>query len=350
MWISHLIFSLNTGGTENMLIDIINEQSKRVKVLLIIINKDYDYLLLAAISKRVKVVLINRKPASKSVVDFLRVNALFFYYNPVVIHCHNQKLIAFLLSNFKKKAVFTAHTTGLDQSLLCKYKKCYAISKGVMFDILNKGDVKVKVIYNGVNAELVIPKPHYMADKKTGIFKIVQIGRLNHIQKGQDILLHALKELIELGVNTIQVVFVGDGSSRLYLETMVEDLNLTKYVQFLGALDRNEIYTKLCGYDLLVQPSRQEGFGLSIVEGMLARLPVLIADLAGPFEVIDQGRYGFYFKSGDVADLRLKIMKIMEGYPSEDMKMKIDAAQVYSQQQFSIINTANNYLLEYNSL
>ena len=65
-------------------------------------------------------------------------------------------------------------------------------------------------------------------------------------------------------------------------------------------------------YDLLVQPSRYEGFGLTVVEGMAAGVPVLVSDIEGPMEVIDKGRHGFAFRSEDFHDCGDRMMEIME--------------------------------------
>ncbi len=43
---------------------------------------------------------------------------------------------------------------------------------------------------------------------------------------------------------------------------------------------------------------------------MLAKIPVLVSNIEGPLEIIENGKYGFYFKSGDVEDLTHKILKI----------------------------------------
>lgn len=359
MWIAHLIFSLNIGGTENMLIDITREQSRQVNVLLIIVNNDYDPGLLATISRKVKVILIDRRPdakyasGAKSLLHFARINALLLYYRPVAIHCHNQKLIEGLFFKpLKNKAVFTAHTTGLALSLTRRYRKCFAISEGVKAEILRRGELAVEVIYNGVHVDRVQCRDLSREQRKVpgDPFKIIQLGRLDHVLKGQDLLLYALKELKEAGLSDIRVDFYGDGASKDFLKELTRDLNLSKNVRFLGAADRSEVYQKLCNYQLLVQPSFKEGFGLSVVEGIMAGIPVLVSDIEGPMEVIGQGEYGFYFKTGDVDDLKERLLWVMTHYYTDEVKSKVATAILYAKEHFDIRNTARRYLEAYKRL
>lgn len=359
MWVVHLIFSLNSGGTENMLVDIAREQSSQVNVLLIIVNDDYDPVLLAVIPPSVKVIRVGRTPKTnfahraKSMWYFAKVNALLLYYRPMAIHCHNQKLIdGLFFKSLRNKAVFTAHTTGLSLALLSRYRKCFAISKGVKAEILRRGHLPVEVIYNGVHPKLVRCKHPFSAQAQVPVaaFKIIQLGRLDHALKGQDLLLYALKGIRDAGHRNIQLDLCGDGASRSFLKALTQKLGLVNNVRFLGSLRRSEVYQKLGDYQLLVQPSLREGFGLSVVEGMLAGIPVLVSDLEGPMEVVGQGQYGFYFKTGDVDDLKKRLLWVMTHYYTGEVEYKVAAAIQHTKMHFDIRLTARRYLEVYKTL
>ena len=74
MKILHLIFSFNVGGAETMLIDIINQQIQKHKVALLIINNQYNETLIRKINSKVDIILLNRIPKSRNIVDVFRLN------------------------------------------------------------------------------------------------------------------------------------------------------------------------------------------------------------------------------------------------------------------------------------
>jgi len=62
MRVIHLIWGLNTGGSETMLVDIVNEQSLTAEVVVLIGNADVDLAVLERISPKVEVKFLGRQP------------------------------------------------------------------------------------------------------------------------------------------------------------------------------------------------------------------------------------------------------------------------------------------------
>lgn len=69
-------------------------------------------------------------------------------------------------------------------------------------------------------------------------------------------------------------------------------MHLEDHVIFEGLKEQAWIYENLCRYDLFIQPSRYEGFGLTVAEAISAKVPVLVSNIEGPLEIIDGGRLG----------------------------------------------------------
>ena len=116
-------------------------------------------------------------------------------------------------------------------------------------------------------------------------------------------------------------------------------------LQNITAITCLSIYSHLKEYDLLIQPSISEGFGLTVVEGMVAKLPVLVSSNSGPIEIIKNGQCGFFFKKGDFWDCTEKIKGIIES-PSEVHKVAISGYR-HAIENFNIDNTVKNYQKEY---
>jgi glycosyltransferase involved in cell wall biosynthesis len=106
---------------------------------------------------------------------------------------------------------------------------------------------------------------------------ILFLARL-HTMKGPDLLLdafaHMARELPEL-----QLAFAGPDFGMLdVLKRRVADLQLVERVHFLGLVSGSDRLWLLENSVCLCQPSRDEGFSLSILEAMACRCPVVISD------------------------------------------------------------------------
>lgn len=343
MTITHLIYSFTTGGAETMLVDIANEQAKDNDVNIVIINRKYNTRLINKIDKSVGVYFIERKEGSKNPLPLLKLNILLLRLNSNTIHCHNFNLSPLLLPLFKKKSVLTIHDVTLETNYYNSYKKLFAISKIVQSDILNRSAMNATLVYNGICCDSVQQKEKYY---KSNSFKMVIVSRLVHEKKGQHLAIEALNIIKRKGISNINLDFIGSGSSEQFLKELSENYELSNQINFLGYRDRDYIYNHLNSYDLLIQPSLYEGFGLTVTEGMAARIPVLVSNVDGPMEIIDHGKYGYYFKSGIAEDLANKIEDIYK-LSNEAIDMMTSKAYTRAVNSFDITKTANEYLKLY---
>ncbi|SHE69562.1 Glycosyltransferase involved in cell wall bisynthesis [Mariniphaga anaerophila] len=343
MKITHIIYSLNTGGTETMLVDIANEQAKTEDVSVIIVNKSINEYIAGKFHDGIKTYRIEREPGSRNPLKLVKFNLLLKEINPDVIHCHNHTLINLIKWPLKGVKYLTVHALNYPIVNFNKYDKLFAISESVKKDILSKGNYKVQVVYNGIHTELITQKKHFKPDAP---FKIIQVSRLNHTQKGQHILIEALS-LIKKNNPKLQFTadFIGEGESLDYLKKLVDKNDLSQNIRFWGNQTRSFVYQNLHKYDLLVQPSLFEGFGLTVAEAMAAKVPVLVSNINGPMEIIGNGEYGAYFKSEKIDDCADKIERIIKKY--EFQKITTLKAYNYCFANFSIESTSEKYLNNY---
>lgn len=344
MHIIHLTWSLQLGGLETMLVNIINEQIKEEKVSLIVINESFDKTLIKKIDSRIKVYYLHRHLKSKNIFPYLKLNFLLLKLAPTIIHCHAPRIGMILLPTFKKKMLWTIHDTNIDEKYFKYYSHYCSISKSVFNDVKRRIGIEAPIIYNGINVSDFKKKDK--TSNRSNIFNIVQVSRLMHEKKGQHILVMAVKSLVDKGYNNIHVDFIGNGKSYEYLKVLINKYNLINYITLQGEKTNNWIAEHLCDYDLVCQPSLFEGFGLTVAEGMAAMVPVLVSANEGPLEIIENGKYGYCFKNGDIEDCSLKIEQIMN---TDNTKLVYDAyKRVYN--NFNIEETAKNYIKEYNRM
>ena len=69
--------------------------------------------------------------------------------------------------------------------------------------------------------------------------------------------------------------------SKDYLKDQIKKYQLENNIRIKGHKDRSWIFKNLSSYHLLVQPSRSEGFGLTLVEAVAAGLPVISSKIDG---------------------------------------------------------------------
>jgi len=222
--------------------------------------------------------------------------------------------------------------------------KIVAISREIYNDLINCGVHKDKIVYipNSVDTEYYTPPILKTSDSP---MNILFVGRLTE-QKGVDTLLRAIKELIGKGINHLSLTLVGEGPLRVELESMVNDLEIKKYVNFAGSMD--DVLQYYHNSHILVIPSNWEGLPLVLLEGMACGLPIVASNLGGNREGIEDGINGLLFAPGKEEELASKIIYFLE-HP-EIAKQMGRMCREKAVALFSLRNTTNKYVELYESL
>jgi len=150
-------------------------------------------------------------------------------------------------------------------------------------------DWKISVVYNGVNPlrfELATDpgedKRHY------GIAPldptVLFCGRMAW-QKGPDLLVEAIPSILKFYANA-KFIFVGDGEMRCGLEARVRQLGVAHATRFLGRRDGQELIRLFKLADVVCMPSRNEPFGIVVLEAWSACKPVVVTAVGGPSEYV----------------------------------------------------------------
>jgi len=274
---------------------------------------------------------------------------LLLRLRPDVFHTHDPN-IAKVIKVPAGKMIHTVHDVGISTSLYHSFDGLVAISDTVYKDVRNNCAFSMEKIYNGIPVDALKTRNDYnlMGVKQ---FRLIQVSRLMHEKKGQDVLLYALHKLkTEYGFTDILLDFIGSGSSLDFLKELVTKLGLEENVRFLGEQDRTWLFANLCNYHVLIQPSRYEGFGLTVLEGFAAGLPVLASDIDGPAEILSGIPAGFLFKNEDPASCAEGLLKIISLYKNNQVSTLMAKTIRVVKEQYSLVSCASQYVKAYQTL
>ena len=330
MKIIHIVWGLQNGGIETMLVNTANEQNKRGdKVFILIVNDLVDEDLVKGLNKKIKVFKIGRKIGSRNPFPIVWANILILFIYPKIMHFHFLNIAKLFIKFRKIKFISTVHSTKNLKTYFKKYDRFLAISHSVKKVLLKiKPEIETEVCYNGIDFNRVVKKEKYRPIKK-----VICTGRLIDSVKGQSIIIKALKILKNENKLNIIVTFVGDGKDKMKLQKLTKKLNLQNNINFLGNKSNEWILNNLCEYGLFIQASRFEGFGLTALEAIGAKLPTLLSNVEGHLEISDNGKYTVLFNSEDPKDLANKIIKLSN--ESEKLENRTEIAYNFVVERFS---------------
>lgn len=366
--VMHLISALLTGGAEKLLLDHIENSDNKVEYTVVVMNKLVDEQLKARlISAGCNVYFLNRKEGELNLKYLLQLLNIIKKHKIQIVHSHNDgsKMWAILCKfvNSKLKLVYTVHC--MDYFKLFNNLKLYlhkkfidlniAISRAVFNDCAVYGINKTTHIYNGINIKSLNKKIQIsdFSNKYLEInnpLRIINVSRIQHNIKGQDVLINALKICKEKGLK-FECLLVGNNNaeytqySYTYLKDLIKNLGLENEIKFLGT--RHDVPALLAASDLFILSSRFEGLGLVLLEAMVAGLPVLTSNIDGPIELVQNEVNGLVFESGNHQDLAEKIMLLKENM---DLRKNLKTNALEYVKQFDISVMCEKYNNLYHSL
>lgn len=163
---------------------------------------------------------------------------------------------------------------------------------------------KVSVINNAIKI------PEIMEKNENTIPQMLFLGALIK-RKGVLDLLQALKELIDKRIFDFKLLIAGAGEEEVELKKYVIDNNLSKQVEFLGWITKEDKANILKEADILILPSYNEGLPIAILEAMAYALPVISTNVGSIAEAVIDNQNGYLINSGDIKLLAEKIQLII---------------------------------------
>lgn len=317
------------------------------------LSKDFDITLISspdeeleqiAHSENVKYSAISMKrdiSIINDIVSLLKFLWLFIIQRPDVIHCNTPKgsllgLITGYLTRVPVR-IYYLHglryegATGKKRQLLVVLEKlnCFcathiiAVSHGIKQKVQDElTSKKVSVIHHGsangmpVEEFLIENYDNYAIRESYGItkqdFVFGFVGRLV-ADKGINELVHAFNMLEQKNIKLIMVGRYEPELDPLSQETQ----NIIKTnPNIIEVGFQKDVKKFLTIMDLFVSPSYREGFGLSVLEANLMKVPVLVTSITGYSEIVQEGKNGFFVDPKDTLTLFNKMKKISQSRDS----------------------------------
>lgn len=142
-------------------------------------------------------------------------------------------------------------------------------------------------------------------------YQMVFVGELCR-RKGPDLLLRALSNHKDLPWT---MTFIGDGAERRRLEVMASELGISDRTEFLGVLPNRDALAQVESADLLVLPSRFDGWGAVVNESLMRGVPVVCSDRCGASDLVPHGFLGAAFPSEQVGPLAAQLRERISAGP-----------------------------------
>lgn len=162
-------------------------------------------------------------------------------------------------------------------------------------------------IYNALPTGISISK---QSKSQNHPLTIGVVSRLEGI-KGMDLVVPAFAQ-VKACHPEMQLLIVGDGSLRKQMEEQAHKAGLEEAVEFAGRQPQEKLSSYYDRIDILLMPSRSEGFGLTAIEGMARGCVVVAARTGGLPEVVRNGEVGLLHEPEQVEDLASQINKLIE--------------------------------------
>lgn len=171
----------------------------------------------------------------------------------------------------------------------------------------NMTNSKIYIIPNGIDFEDIRNvQPHKLIEHPNILF----IGNLVKL-KSVDLLIKAIP-IIKKSIPNIHIFIGGSGPQENELKNLVKELRIEENVNFLGFVSGDEKYSYYKSTDVFVFPSLYEAFGIVLLEAMACCKPIVASNVGGIPFVVEDGKTGLLFESGNVKDLAEKVITLLK--------------------------------------
>ncbi|MDH4214393.1 MAG: glycosyltransferase family 4 protein [Candidatus Thorarchaeota archaeon] len=208
-------------------------------------------------------------------------------------------------------------TTDYEEFLeACPFELILGVSDNVT-EVLRKGlhekgiFTQVRTCYLGINLSVFAPQP-----KTPKKWDISFMGRLEKM-KAVDLFPEMLS-ILKRDFPNLRFLITGEGSLKENVLEQFDKMSVSTMVEYLGVVEVEKVPDLINQSRIFIYPSREEPFGLSILEAMACAVPVITTNVYGPSEIITQNSDGLMVSPDNVKELSDSIRFLLQ---NEDLRM-----------------------------
>jgi glycosyltransferase involved in cell wall biosynthesis len=210
-------------------------------------------------------------------------------------------------------------------SFIYRNKKVFVVSPSTKREVIDLGfkEKNIELIHNTIDINKYNPKikPDYP------IF--TYLGRVTK-QKNIETFVDSIPEIKQQFPNA-KFVIAGTGPNLEKLKEYSEKID----IDFKGFISEEEKIELLQESYVLIQPSKKEGWGITIIEANACGTPCVASNVSGLKDSIENGTNGYLFEFNNPKDLVLKILEIKNEYTT------IQSSSIEYAKQFEIGHMTN---------
>lgn len=227
-------------------------------------------------------------------------------YNPTIlraVHWCRKKHIPFI--SWTDGTLHSEKNIGKVQRL----SRSYIIKRAAAYIASSTASKEAQIAYGAAEEKcfisyLTVDIEKYLARKESYTSRqLIYVGSLIQ-RKGLDLLMPALAKTAD----DIQLVVVGEGQEKQALKEQIAKLGITDRVNFMGYVEGEALRELYRNSDVFILPTREDCFGLVILEAMCASLPVISSKYAdGARDLVEEGYNGYIVDPEDTDAFARKI-------------------------------------------
>lgn len=262
------------------------------------------------LNSNIEVIKLSYKPPLGYGLNKMKVESIFKQIKPDLVHVHQASGHGFLasISNISPTllSIYGWEVYDNPDNIIKKNIVKYSLyNSNYLASTSFAMKKQTKSVYNKLNKDIYVTPFGVDVNKFKRINSekaknVINIGIVKKLEEkyGIDCLIKAFDKVIkknEKEKQNLRLIIVGDGSRKEKYVRLASKLNLSKKIDFVGRVKYKDVPIWLNKFDIFCAPSvfESESFGVAVVEALACELPVVVSDVGGLPEVVDDEITGY---------------------------------------------------------